>query len=124
MREKEKQPQKSGEDQKIKKIKRKEEVKVCSHSIQVYKGNAGWDREGINIKLKRGRHLWEKRSDERDDGRIREDRESAEPEIPMDTKKPPWKEKAEIVKKAIAASALGPNGLLYKVKQKRPKILK
>lgn len=60
----------------------------------------------------------------RDDGRIREDRESAEPEIPMDTKKPPWKEKAGIVKKAIAASALGPNGLLYKVKQKRPKILK
>lgn len=83
MREKEKQPQKSGEDQKIKKIKRKEEVNVCSHPIQVYKGNAGWDREGINIKLKRGRHLWEKRSDERDDGRIREDRESAEPEIPM-----------------------------------------
>ena len=42
----------------------------------------------------------------------------------MDTKEPPWKKKhfpvVEIVQKSRAASAQGPNGLPYKVYNKRP----
>ena len=73
------------------------------------------------------RHLSETHSDERqweDLGNCERIESVPEPEIPMDTKEPSWKEVADIVKKARSGSAPGPNGVPYKVYKKCPKILK
>ena len=71
------------------------------------------------------RHLSETHNDERqweDLGHC--ERIESVPEPEMDTKEPSGKEVADIVKKARSGSALGPNGVPYKVYKKCSKILK
>ena len=75
----------------------------------------GW--RGNQYEAQKRKTLWETRSDERDDGRVPSRRYPWQQEATME-------EKAETVKKARTASAPGPNGVLYKVYKKPPKILK
>ncbi|CAC5377986.1 unnamed protein product [Mytilus coruscus] len=73
------------------------------------------------------KHLSETHSDERQWehlGNCNRIENVPEPEIPMNTKEPSWKEVSDVVKKARSASSPGPNGIPYKVYKKCPKILK
>ena len=73
------------------------------------------------------KHLSETHSDERQWehlGNCDRIENVQEPEIPMNTKEPSWKEVSDVVKKARSASSPGPNGIPYKVYKKCPKILK